>query len=177
MKPVHERDDCLSPRFIAEWLEEASATLQTIAGNGAAAKAVFCEAWGRFTDSPAFRRVLADTAAGFIHLVDDLGQSRDIIQEALQAGDFGGAMKVGLAGMMLEWTRFRNRLTDLWEELKPTWNSAVENAASAVGGVITDLKISWGDVWDSLLRGLNTFLAALEGTFNAVCEAGPTCKR
>ena len=120
--------------------------------------------------SQVFGRLKTDVMSGFRNLVGDVTQSWGVMQEALQAGDFGGAMKVGLAGMMLEWTRFRNWLSDLWEELKPTWNTAVENAAGAIGDVLTGLKIGWGDMWDSIMKGLGSFTKSLSSGLKTLVE-------
>jgi hypothetical protein len=54
------------------------------------------------------------------------------------------------------------------EELTPKINVAITNAAGLVGDTLANLKIGWGDVWDSLLNGLHVFLVGLDKALDSV---------
>jgi hypothetical protein len=115
-----------------------------------------------------FVQLRTDAVAGFNHLVTDIGGSWDTLQTLLSTGNFSEAWTLGLAIMKLEWVRFSNYLSEQWEKLTPTINVAVDKTANLIGDTLTNLKISWGDVWDLLQAGLKTFLTALDAAFDTI---------
>ena len=127
--------------------------------------------------SKIFNRLWSDVQVGFHNLVKDVGESWGNIEALLSQGDFSQAWKVGLALMKLEWVRFSNYIVDMWRELTPKFNEGIEAVAGAIGvvggtigSIFSELKISWGDIWDVLMEGLKKFLVLIDNAMAVVKE-------
>lgn len=112
---------------------------------------------------------MADAVKGaFRTLVTDVGKSWKTLQALLTTGDFTEAWALGLSLAKLEWVRFKNWLLNLWEDVTPVVNAAIINTAKSIGGILTNLQIAWGDIWDALQEGLRTFLRTLDTALDSV---------
>ncbi len=116
----------------------------------------------------AFTRMIDVVKGASQTLVTDVGKSWETLQALFATGNFSEAWKVGLSLAKLEWVRFKNWLVKLWEDVTPVVNKAIINVAESIGSILTNLKIGWGDIWDTLQSGLKTFLGVLDKALDSV---------
>jgi hypothetical protein len=109
-----------------------------------------------------FNSAIAGFLAAWGTLRADIEAGWGAISAAISAGDLKSAIRVALAGAMLEWERFRAWMEGMWNDLRPTWNTAVETAAASIGTLFANAEIAWGDLWDGAQNGLRQFLAAFD---------------
>ena len=109
-----------------------------------------------------FAGAFAVVKSGFRTLVVDVGASWKTLQVLLSTGNFSEAWKLGITLAKLEWVKFKHWMLNLWDSIAPSVNKAIVAAADSIGGTLANLKIGWGNIWDTLLSGLRTFLSALD---------------
>lgn len=117
-----------------------------------------------------FQSAVDGFSAAWATLQADIESGWSAISASIAAGDLKSAVKVALAGAMLEWERFNAWMQEMWTKLQPQWNEAVSTAASSIGTLFAEAEIAWGSIWDGLQNGLNSFLKVLDSAMDSVRE-------
>jgi hypothetical protein len=118
--------------------------------------------------SSAFDSAVTSFLAAWGTLQADIEAGWSAISAAISAGDLKSAVKVALAGAMLEWERFRAWMETMWATLRPTWNAAVTTAASSIGTLFANAEIAWGDLWDAVQNGVRATLKIIDTMIDAL---------
>lgn len=125
------------------------------------------------TVATVFDQMRSDAIAGFNNLVTDVSGSWNTLQSLISGGNFAEAWKLSLSIVKLEWVRFSGWLQGMWSEfsgwaqttwdkLAPNANAAIVKIVDVVGDAFANMQISWGDLWDSILGGLHSFLESFD---------------
>lgn len=113
-------------------------------------------------------KIARDWRAGLNQVIADSQAAGSIIMDAIQVGDWAGALNVAIALLEKEWLTFSAWLKALWVDLKPSWNTAIDVAANRIGQVTESAMNAWDSIWNAAIEGMRTFLTALNKALNGL---------